>query len=368
MIHSSTPLAVDCMRRLFFVTLFLVLVAARPADAQTSERSSANTADAETRTQAQRYFMAGVSLQKTEDFDAAISAYQTSIRLYPTKSALFNLANCQRAQHLYAEAWSTLSTLQTQFGEELVEPMSSTSRAQMEELENLTAQLTVTSQPAGANVEIDGKPQAVTPWVAPVRLTIGHHAVRVSLPGYTAQTNNVTLSPRQVLTLTFPLLTAADTPTSAATLPQEPRSPTTATPSSDAAPPFSPTPSSSTAIVSTPGTLDARSTSRVRPVIGWLGVAGGITSLAIGTNVGLRALELDEELGAICDSGHCAAAKASRIERLERLTTSANLWWAAGGALLATGATLLLWPVLTEPETPVSVRVGTSHLHVEGSF
>jgi PEGA domain len=336
MIHSATPLAVVRMRRLLFVTLLLFAVGVRPTHAQTSMASPPSAADAETRSQAQRYFMAGVSLQKTEDFEAAISAYQTSIRLYPTKSALFNLANCQRAQHLYAEAWSTLSTLQAQFGTELVEPMSSTSRAQMEELENLTAQLTVISQPTGANVEIDGKPQAATPWIAPVRLTIGAHVVRVSHPGYAPRTNTITLSPRQVLTLAFPLLEAAAGPTSVA-----PASERTASTPTD---------------------------SMVRPVIGWLGVLGGVTSLAIATNVGLRALELDEDLQAACDAGHCSAGGAPRVERLERLTTTANVWWGAGGVLLATGATLLLWPVFTEPETSMSVGVGPSGVRFRGAF
>ena len=81
---------------------------------------------ADAKADAEKQFRAGVSLQKVEDFEAAISAFEGSLRLYPTKGAWFNLANCLRATHRYPEALTALERLQRDFGSELQDPMRST--------------------------------------------------------------------------------------------------------------------------------------------------------------------------------------------------------------------------------------------------
>src|SRR6187455_2662697 len=78
---------------------------------------------ADAKADAEKQFRAGVSLQKVDDFDAAIVAFEASLRLHPTKGAWFNLANCLRATHRYPEALNALERLQQDFAGELQDPM-----------------------------------------------------------------------------------------------------------------------------------------------------------------------------------------------------------------------------------------------------
>jgi hypothetical protein len=89
--------------------------------------------------------------------------------------------------------------------------------------------------------------------------------------------------------------------------------------------------------------------------------------VAIGANVGMRALDVNDRLADVCETSHCGVSQAPQIERLERLTTTANIWMGAGAVLLVTGATLVLWPA-PEREEDVSVHVAPTGLFVQGCF
>lgn len=354
----------------FVLTLGLLTFASTAAASQTliaESTDDAPTANAasepsdEVKELALRYFRAGLSLQKTEDFEAAIAAYQMSLELYPTKNTLFNLANCQRAQHRYADAWSSLKRLQAEFGSALVEPMSSTARAQLDELENLTAVLAIETQPTGANVEIDEQTLGTTPLSAPVRLKIGKHTVRVSLPGYQPATAVVELTPRQSTTRTFVL-----SPDSSTTVDKAPDATQSQAAGSNTTP-------SATAPAGNPSPLlDAGiETSHRAPAwstVGLASMAAGAVGVAIGATLGIRAVGVNDELTAACDAGHCSANRAPQIERLERLVTAANIWCGVGAGLLITGATIVLWPSEEPTASSVSLNVHPTGLSLTGGF
>lgn len=344
--------------RAFFLVLLLLLGSLEA----TAHAEVAPSATLEAKSQAQRFFQAGVSLQKTEDFEAAIAAYETSLQLFATKSALFNLANCQRAAHRYADAWNSLHRLQVEFGAELVEPMSSTSLAQLEELENLTGLLTVETQPAGAAVTLDGKPIGVTPWATPHRVTIGRHVVHVALDGYTQKDNTIQITPKQSVALVIELDVATTEP---------PTQPATPTPSE---PNVASQPSPEVRVTTAP-------TTSTQPVngheggpgstwrtVGWVGMGLGVVGVAAGARVGMLALDVDERLSAICEGGHCARGAAANIDRLDRLTTSANLFIGVGAALMVTGATLVLWPSTADAPERVQVTLSPNAIRIGGTF
>lgn len=54
----------------------------------------AGEARAEDKELGQKHFKAGVSLLKAEEYAAAALSFEASFEAYPTKNALFNLANC----------------------------------------------------------------------------------------------------------------------------------------------------------------------------------------------------------------------------------------------------------------------------------
>ncbi len=303
--------------------------------------------------EARRYFQAGVAFQKTDDFQAARDAYTTSLDLYPTKSALFNLANCQRAMHLYADAWQSLRRLQEQFGAELEEPMLSTSRTQLEELENLTGLLTVETVPSGATIAVDGKAVGTTPFVAPVRVAIGQHTVVASLEGHIVKDSGLKLSPKQTLTVALELVAAPEAsvqPQAVEPPPAEPQAVPKAKPAKDLAAAPEPQPSGAW------------------KTVGWIGVALGAVGVAAGARVGVLALGVDEHLSNVCAGGHCTQKHASDVERLERLTWSANAFIGAGVVLAAAGATLVLWPATSTTSEQVTLTVGPTALSVKGQF
>lgn len=315
-----------------------------------------------------RYFRAGLSLQKTEDFEAAIAAYQMSLELYPNKNTLFNLANCQRAQHRYADAWSSLKRLQAEFGTELVEPMSSTARAQLEELENLTAVLAIETQPTGASVEVDDQTLGTTPLAAPIRLKIGKHTVRVSLLGYQTATVVVDLTPRQSTTRTFVLspvpAAQGDVAQLQTTQPGTAQADTAQPGVTQAAPEAAPTSTTSPLLATSP----ASHRDPTWTTVGLASMAAGAVGVAIGATLGLRAVSVNDELTAACDAGRCSASRAPQIERLERLVTAANVWCGVGAGLLLTGATIVLWPSNQEAASPMSLNVHPTGLSLTGAF
>lgn len=307
----------------------------------------------EAKSQAEQFFQAGVSLQKTEDFEAAIAAYETSVKLFVTKSALFNLANCQRAAHRYADAWYTLTRLQQTYGADLVEPMSSTSKAQLAELENLTGLLTVETEPSGATITLDDKPLGVTPWTTSMRVAIGQHTLRATLQGYGDQTASVQLTPKQTAAVRLEL--------SVAPAPEPAPAVTTSNP-----PPPSPAPVAAPARVA-PEPVTSGPSPAWRTV-GWVSVALGGVAVALGTRTGLHALDVDDRLSMVCEAGHCAPSAGPQIDRLDRLTFVTNVFFGTGAALLATGATLVLWPATPDGPESVTLTLHPNALSAGGSF
>lgn len=330
--------------------LFLTLLLCSFPRIASAEPTPPPAADA--KSESEQFFQAGVSFQKSEDFEAAIAAYETSVQLFATKSALFNLANCQRAAHRYADAWYTLTRLQQTYGAELVEPMSSTSKAQLAELENLTGLMMVETQPSGATITLDDKPLGVTPWANSVRVAIGQHTLRATLAGYSDQTKSIQLTPKQTANVRLELILAPQ--------PVAAPSPTATEPA--------PAPPAARGELYVSPSLETSGPSSAWRTVGWVSAALGGVAVALGTHTGLRALDVDERLSTACEAGHCAPSADPQIARLDRLTLSTNIFFGAGAALLATGATLILWPATPEQPETVTLTLRPNAVSLGGSF
>lgn len=281
---------------------------------------------ADAKADAEKQFRAGVSLQKVEDFQAAISAFEASLRLYPTKGAWFNLANCLRATHRYPEALSALERLQRDFGAELQDPLRSTVEMQVAELKNLTATLAIEVDQPGAEIAIDGRPVGTAPLADPIRLGLGDHEVRVTLEGFEPAVAHVNLGPAQAATTKLSLRAEDATPVTAA-----PSPPPVATvpPPRTAEPPPPPAP--------TPVEQDAGGLATA----GLISAGAGALLLAGGAVTGIWALSIDNDLDDSCPDGHCPKDRARDIDRLEGLTLATNVLLGVGAAVSAGG--LALW-------------------------
>jgi len=68
---------------------------------------------------AEKFFLTGVSLLKKGDLPGATAEFEQSVSLYPTASALFNLANCYKASRRYQEAMHFLARTKKEYSSEL---------------------------------------------------------------------------------------------------------------------------------------------------------------------------------------------------------------------------------------------------------
>ncbi len=299
---------------------------------------------ADDKAEAEKHFEAGVSLQKVEDFEAAVSAFEASLRLYPTKSTLFNLANCLRATHRYAEALAALERLVREYGEELEEPMRSAVEDQLAELVNLTAQLVIEVDQDGATVRVDEQLVGHTPLGQPLRLSPGPHVVEVTLSGFQPARANLDLVSREKLTHKLTLEKVR--PPEAA---QPPPVPTAPTPVATPPPPAVPKDSGPSAL----GTA------------GWVTTGLGAALFAGGAATGIWALSVDRELGEACTNGHCPTRRESEIDRLETLAITTNVLLGVGLAATAAGITMLVFdspPNEPAPDSPgVAVSLGPGY-------
>lgn len=287
---------------------------------------------ADAKTDAEKQFRAGVSLQKVEDFEAAISAFEASLRLYPTKGAWFNLANCLRATHRYPEALSALERLQRDFGSELQDPLRSTVEMQMVELKNLTATLTIEIDRPGAEIAIDGRPVGTSPLTDPIRLGLGDHEVRATLAGFEPEVVHVNLGPAQAATTKLSLRTLGAAAPSVAAPPPV---------AAEAPPPVAGDPSPRPPVTSPPAPAPVEPSDSSLTTVGLISAGAGALLLAGGAVTGIWALSIDSDLESACVDGHCPKDRASDIDRLDGLTTATNVLLGVGAAVSVGG--LALW-------------------------
>lgn len=279
--------------------------------------------------EAERHFRAGVSLQKVEDFDSAILQFETSIRLHPTKSALFNLANCLRAVHRYPEAHAALRRLVDEYDSELDPEMSLAAKSQLEELANLTATLWVDVDRPGAEIRVDGLTVATSPMAAPVVLGLGVHGVEVALDGYSSQRLEVSLTSRQRASRSVTLVPLAPNATPAA-----------ATPTARA---VTPTP---------PRAESGRDETTGLYPWSWVVTGAGAAAVLAGAATGIGALALDSSLSSTCFDGVCPSDRESDVQRLHTLTTTTNVLLGVGAAVTAAGVVMLVLDSSSSSSSP----------------
>lgn len=138
---------------------------------------------ADAKADARKHFESGVALRKVEDYAGAAVEFEESVRIYKTKAALFNLANCYKAMHRYAEALAALKLLQGEFGDVLNAEMRAAVASLEKEIETVTGTLAVKVDRAGASIFVDDGLVGKSPLPSPLLLGPGYHEIRVELNG-----------------------------------------------------------------------------------------------------------------------------------------------------------------------------------------
>lgn len=169
-----------------------ILVALLPFTALAVDNSKAK---------AKKHFSNATRLYENENYEGAVTEFETSIQLYPTKNAYFNLANCYNALHRYEEALTALKILERRFADKLDATMRSKAERLKSLILSLVGQLTIVVTPLEAEVFINNKrlpPQQVG---KPLHLGPGEYHVEAQLDGYSPAVETITLHSQQKQTV-----------------------------------------------------------------------------------------------------------------------------------------------------------------------
>ncbi|MFO0663393.1 MAG: PEGA domain-containing protein [Polyangiaceae bacterium] len=144
--------------------------------------------------QAKVDYDAGRMLYGDNDYKGAALKFRSAYDASKDARLLWNIAVCEKAQRHYAkvqelvlryvaEGQTVISTAERHDADDLLKTV-----------EPLVVSLTVTSDPPGAKVVIDGEEVGTTPLAGPLRVDVGAHKVVVEKSGYRSFERTTTLT------------------------------------------------------------------------------------------------------------------------------------------------------------------------------
>jgi hypothetical protein len=151
--------------------------------------------------EAKRRFEAGKKLYAEHACTEALAEFEAGYRLVHRPSMLRNIALCHRELRHFAEAYDAYDRLLKIHGAELTLADREAVKQALDELSELSGALVVTSNEAGASVEVDGKPLGTTPLAGPTRVSLAAHHLVVTKPGSEPFEKDITLQSNQSVTV-----------------------------------------------------------------------------------------------------------------------------------------------------------------------
>jgi hypothetical protein len=246
--------------------------------------SGADASAQSPKAEAKQHFDAGNALVDNEDYAAATAEFELSVRIYPTKMGLFNLANCYKALNRYGAALEALARLEREFTGKLG-GLAGEVAVLKNTIEGMVGRLDVKVDRDGAAVLVDGAEIGTSPLAAPLVLAPGDHAIEARLEGYTDAAQTVRIAAREkaeaslVLEVKPPPAVEPPPPAPVEIAPAAPEAKPPAAPAVELAPPPPAAPPPS------PEELKAERLRHVLRALGWtsfqIGVVAGVVSVAL---------------------------------------------------------------------------------------
>ena len=165
------------------------------------------------RADAKSHFEAGMRLLEKDNFEGAAIEFGLSVDIFPTSSAMINLANAYYALDRYSEALQIIGRLRSEFGNDLGKEMLSATDRLETKIRDLVGELEFDVKPPGAEVFLNGNLIGAAPLASPVLLAPGRHVIDVKAPKRSTETRTVTIASRQKERLVFDLRPAHGTVT-----------------------------------------------------------------------------------------------------------------------------------------------------------
>lgn len=167
---------------LLALSLSSALALAQAAPEAAKAEPAALDDEAAKKEQARTHFDKALTLFEEEAWDAALVEFAQSRELYPTRAATKNAAVCLRKLHRFDQALDMFEALLREFPTLPADEKALVDR-EIKELEGRVGKVEIRGALPGAKVVVDGRERGMTP-LAPVRLPVGTHLVRVSMEGF----------------------------------------------------------------------------------------------------------------------------------------------------------------------------------------
>ncbi|HEY2408365.1 MAG TPA: PEGA domain-containing protein [Polyangiaceae bacterium] len=303
------------------------------------------------------------------DWPGACEKFAGSFELDPAVSTLVKIAKCREHEGKLASAW-----YEYQRALKLNRELASSERRR-QELENFIGgevdklsprvpklRVVLDAPPAGVELTRDGKRMTLG---ESIPVDPGEHVLVVNAPGYAEQTQTVSLTAGQTLSVPFKL--SALPP---AIAPANPGAALAASP--PALPPTSPAPGSAAPVPSPPSYAVAPPTHSAQRDSGWILLGVGAAGLAESALLGWRTLSLVSASNSECPSAGCSAKGLQMRSDARELQTLSIVSGIAGALGVGTGVILisLASPANTSKNRAGAPRVtlGPNAIAARGSF
>lgn len=180
-----------------FGLLFTLAISTASAAALAQEPVASSTANVTA--EARERFQRGVTLYREGSFDAALAEFQRAYDIEPNYRVLFNLAQVQVERHDAVAALALFDRYLRQGGNEIDPDRRALVEKDEQALRARVAELTVESNPAGAQLSIDNVEAGTLPLAAPVLVNSGVHQITLTKAGYQNASRNLTIAGAQPL-------------------------------------------------------------------------------------------------------------------------------------------------------------------------
>lgn len=150
-------------------------------------------------------FERGVELFATEEYEAALDAFQQAYELEPSGPVLYNIAMCQMALLRYVESIDTFNRYLELAGADVDDERRAEIDASIVEMEARLGEVRLSVEPpSDVEVIIDDESVPQEYW-SRLRIRAGRHAIRVTAPRFLEETRQVDIPSGGVTEITIVL-------------------------------------------------------------------------------------------------------------------------------------------------------------------
>ncbi|HZS39401.1 MAG TPA: PEGA domain-containing protein [Polyangia bacterium] len=153
--------------------------------------------------EAKRHFQQAVALYNDGNYSAALAEFEAAYKTRPAPAVLYNIGLTEKALFRYTEAIDSL-TRYLKEETKIAPEQRKAAEGVIAEMKALLADVTLTIDPPGASVAVDGRTLGQAP-LAVQGIAAGNHTIEVSLEGYKPQKRELLVTAGVPLQLSFKL-------------------------------------------------------------------------------------------------------------------------------------------------------------------